>query len=72
VALTFLLNMVIMISERRQQNFLYFLFVELAYVRGFGIGGRSIFFDSFSSLKFLPLKTVKTVTLNRICHLKLQ
>jgi hypothetical protein len=35
----------------RQQNFLYFLFMELAYVRRFGIGGRSIFFHSFSSFK---------------------
>jgi hypothetical protein len=53
-------------------KFFVFACVELAYVRRFGIGGRSLFCHSFSSIKFLPLKTEKTITLNRVCHLKLQ
>jgi hypothetical protein len=32
-------------------KFLYLVSVELAYVRRFGIRGRSIFFHSFSSFK---------------------
>jgi hypothetical protein len=38
-------------------------------VRRFGIGGRSTFSCSFSSFKN---RTEKTVTLTRLCHLKLQ